>query len=329
MMAVELIHEILGADINAQPVDTKNLPVWIVKSVDIYAVRLNQNVKVYLVKPIKELAFEQITNILEQIGKRLGDTTLLIADDINPRFRSLFVKNNVPFVYKNKSIFAPMLGLKLFDYKKPKEVRNEDIDNEISPFELKLLAGYLTGFIVQEGFNLKQLGEILDYNNYKCAKSKLSQAVKQLVNLSYLDVKGSGPNRLVRFKDRAKVWEQLKDQKVKRFHKMVKGYYMDNINHIVSGETALAHYSDLARPKMKYIALTNKELKAIEDNGTLVGDFGDPLYMFDVFKEPASLFAVDNKYLNPIELYFLLRDENDERVQLSIEQMLSKYNLRV
>jgi hypothetical protein len=328
-MALEFIHELLGGDPNAHYVDTKNLPVWIVKSVDLYAVRLNESVRIYLFRPIKDLAFEQITNILNQIQKRLGGTTLLIADDINPRFRALFVKNNVPFIYKDKSIFAPMLGLKLFDYKKPKKIENVTVDNEISPFELKLLAGYLTGFITLKEFNLKQLEAILVKNNYQCGRSKLSLAINKLIKLGYLDVKGSGPHRLVMFKNMDEVWELLQDQIVKRFHKTVKGYYMDDVDHIISGETALAHYSDLVEPKLRYIALTNKELKALEDNGQPIGHFGEPIFMFDVLKEPAKLFAMENKYINPIELYFLLKGESDERVQLSIEQMLKDIGFKI
>jgi hypothetical protein len=328
MIAMELINQTLGLDANAQPVNTKNIPVWIVKSVDLYGVSVNESVKFYLVKPNKDLAFDQITNILNQVQKRLGGITLLIADDVNSRFRALFVKNNVPFIYKDKSIFAPALGLKLFDYKKPKDIRSVDINNEINPFELKLIAGYLTGFIVQEGFNLKQLGEILAYNDYQCGKSKLSKAVNQLIKLGYLDVVGIGPKRMVTFKDRDDVWDQIKEENIKRIHKSVKGYYMNNVNHIISGETALAHYSDLAKPKIKHMAITNKEFKALENDGQPVGYFGESMYMLDILKEPASLFAVDKKYVNPIELYFLLRNESDERILLSIDQMLCRYNLK-
>lgn len=328
MQAIELIQELLKTGPRTHAVDIDKLPVWIAKSVDVFALRLNKEMRLYLVKPLKELAFEQITNILEQVQKRLGGITLLVADDVNPRFRALFVKNNVPFVYRDKSIFAPALGLKLFDYKAHRKIENVNIENEITPFELKLLAGYLTGFIVQEGFNLNQLEEILAHNKYQCAKSKLAQAVNQLIKLGYLTVTGSGPNRLVKFKNREEVWDQLKDQDVKRFHKTVKGYYIDNVDHVVSGETALAHYSDLVEPKINYLALTNKELKALEQNGKPVGQFGEPEFMFDVMKEPASLFAVDEKYINPVELYFLLKNESDERVQLSIEQMLESKGLK-
>jgi hypothetical protein len=151
----------------------------------------------------------------------------------------------------------------------------------------------------------------------------LSQAINHLIELDYMDVKSSGPNRLVTFKDRQEIWEELKDGHVKLFYKMVEAYYLiDNKNYIYSDEMALAHYSNLAKPKLKHIAVTNKELATIESVGKAVGNFGEPEFIFNIFREPPALFA-DDGYLNPIELYFMLKDHTDERIQMELERMLS------
>ncbi len=332
MKAIDLLEELIHgskAHFKSDLVNLDAFPVWMSRTIQVYGIKLSREEHIYLVRPQKALPFDQLTNILLQIEKRLGGIVLLVADELNPKYRSLFVKNNIPFIYKDKSLFAPMLGIKLFDYKIPKAIKSKTIDLELTAFELKLLAGYLTGFIVREGFNLNQLEMILKNNQFQCSKSKLSQAINHLIKLNYVDVTGSGPNRLVTFKDRKEVWEELKSMSSKRFSKTVEGYYMIEGDFIFSGETALAHYSDLADSKVKHIAITNKELIEIERRGVPARDFGRPAYIFDVLKEPPHLFAKDDKYLNPVELYFLLRSHSDERVQMALEQMLKNVGLKI
>mgnify|MGYP006908244421 FL=1 len=328
-MATELIYEILGAGSTIQHLSGENLPVWIVKAVDIFTLRVRGETQLYLVRPKKDLPFEQIVNIVAQVEKRMRGITLFVADDVNTKFRSLFVKNNVPFVYKDKSIFAPMLGLKLFDYKAPEMNKNEQLDSEIAPLELKLVAGYLTGFIEREEFNLNQIEHILAKNNYTCSKAKLSQVVNHLIDCGFMEAKGSGPNRLVMFQDKLEVWDLLKEMHVKRFFKKVKGHSKDNRSFIISGESALAHYSDLVEPKVKHIGITTKEFKKLDNLKQSLGHTHEKEFIFDILKEPPELFAIDKKYLNPIELYFLLRGETDERILISLEQMLNKIGLKV
>ncbi|MBI2519772.1 MAG: hypothetical protein HYV97_05125 [Bdellovibrio sp.] len=312
----------------ALPVALDNFPAWISRTVQIYAFNLAKNHSVYLVRPLKELEFDQLTNILAQVESKLGGPALLVADDVNPKYRPLFVKNNVPFVYKEKTIFAPKLGLKLLNYRETKPQKTRQLEEAISPFELKLLAGYLTAFIMREGFNLSQLEFILEGYKFKCSKAKLAQAINHLIELDFVDTKGAGPNRLVTFKNRQEIWDRLKKQPLKPFSKTIESYYMTNADYIFSGETALAHYSDLAEPKMRYLAMTNQQFKQIQKSGDPVGDFGKPQFVCDVLKESPRLFAKDDGFLNPVELYFLLRAHSDERVQIALEQMITNLGIK-
>lgn len=309
------------------PIFLDDFPAWISKTVAVYAFNLNQDSRLYLVKAKKDLAYDQLVNIVSLIEKKLGGFAILIADDLNPKYRALFVKNNVPFIYRDKSLFAPRLGIKLFDYKEPRQLKAKLIEESVRPFELKLLAGYLTGYISKESFNLNQIESILEKNNYKCSKAKLAQAINHLIDLEFMDAKGTGPNRLVIFRGRQEVWAKLKETPLKSFSKSIESYYMIDDDFIYSGETALAYCSDLAEPKIKHIAVTNQEFQKIQ-KGVPVGDFGNPLYVCDVLKESPSLFAKNNKFLNPVELYFLMRSNSDERVQIALDQMLSDQLLK-
>lgn len=332
MEAFNFINELIFKNKKTQgrEITPKGLPVWLEKAAQYYEIIIGEGRRILLIKPLKEFEFGQYSNILRQVEKRFEGVAILVADDLNPKFRSLFVKNNIPFIYKNQSLFAPKLGLVLFDYKTPKALKNRVLKDEISPFEMKLLAGYLTGHIVREGFNLSDLETILKSNKYKCSKAKLSQAINHIIELGFMDVKGSGPNRIVTFKSRNDIWEEIKGYKVQPFFKMVEGdCLIDDLDYIFSGETALAHYTNLTEPKVRHIALTRKGFELLKEHGKSVGDFGRSRYIFEIFKEPPELFAKDDGYLNPIELFFMFRRNKDERIQIELEKMIKNIGFKL
>lgn len=328
MIALDFVNQLVLANKGKiQKLDRMmGLPAWITASANFFVIRVDEEKRIYLIEPKTKLAFDQLVNIHRQVEKRLRGVVLLIADKLNTKFRSPFVKNNIPFVYKGKSLFAPTLGLKLFDYKEGKEARKRVIEEAISPFELKLIEGFLTGFIKQEKYNLDQLILILSQNQYECSKTKLSHAVKHLIEMDFMTVDGHGPNRQVMFNPRDQIWEELKQREIKPFLKRVEAAVsVTGRNFIYSGETALAHYSDLSSPEQKHIGITNKELADLESK-TPEEDTTQSKVVFEVFKESPRLFARDG-YLSPIEVFMTFKNHPDERIHMSLEQMLSAFQL--
>lgn len=308
--------------------DKEGLPAWIISSSKLFVMRADKKSQIYLIEPKKNLTFDQLVNLHRQVEKKLDGFALMVADELNPKFRALFVKNNVSFVYKDKSIFAPCWGLKLFDYKEAQGTEKKVIEESLSPFEVKLIAGFLTGAIDREKYNLDQIIFGLSKNKYACSKSKLSNVVRHLAEKDFMSVSGKGPNRCVQFNTKEQVWEELKYREIKPFFKTIEASFkLLRKKYILSGETALANFSDLSPPEQEYVAVTSKEFFDIEKNQTKE-DTNQKKVVFEVFKESPYLFAIDG-YLNPIEIYLTLRNHHDERVQQSLKQMLKGFQLSV
>lgn len=307
----------------------KGLPAWITSSAQLYTLRVDNNRRIYLIEPKDTLEFDQLVNLHKQIEKKLGGSALIVADNLNSKFRPLFVRNRVPYVYKDKSIYAPRWGMKLIDYKEIDSPLKKIIQDPLKPFEVKLIAGFLTGFIEEKDYNLDDLASVLTKKKYHCSKSKISTAIKHLIETGFVRVQGKGPNRLVRFLNKTHVWEELEQQKIKPMFKTIEApFVLPRKKLILSGETALAQYSDLSPPDQAHVALTNKEFTEIENAQKPGMKENAKAIIFEVFKEQPRLFAIDG-YLNPIELYLTLKDHPDERVRLCLKQMLKEFKLNV
>ncbi|MCK4830673.1 hypothetical protein KA005_83945 [bacterium] len=328
---LKLIEKLFPAEKGAKPHihDGRGLPLWINKSVKVVVLTIHVDQKIALVFPVRKLEFDQIVNIHRQVQKRMNAFVIIVVDRQNSKYRSLFVREGIPFIYRNETIFAPGLGVKLFNTAilERKEIEYE-IREDLVPFEVKLLAGYLTDFLKSKTYNLDDILMILIDNNYKCSKGKLSNAVRSLLEKGIMTSEGYGPNRTISFKSKDETWEFLKESHTARSHRLVEGYYDLRKIGILSGETALAYYSDLSAPIIKTAALTNKEFNNLKSSEQQNMDMKFPKIRIQIRKETPRLFSIDG-YLNPVEVFLDLRNDQDERIQISLGQMMNKWKFEV
>ncbi|MCB9086035.1 MAG: hypothetical protein H6624_16950 [Bdellovibrionaceae bacterium] len=304
-----------------------DLPLWLRKVAKYHKIKSNKTA-IGLIEPKTPLEFDVLRKIYSQVEKKEPIQWLISADKINPRYRALFVKNNIPFIFKDQSIFAPLLGLKI-NRKQLGETaytNAEIVSKSISALELKLLAGVLSNQLILADFNLDDLLAILTKRNITISKMTLSRAINKLIKRELVITEGSGPNRQLNFKPHTDIWHSIRNTPIKTGTKLVEVKWpILKKRNILSGESALQFYSDLAEPEKKTFAVTQKDYEILKQ------DFekGEPSIkttFIEVRKISPKLFSVKGN-LNPIELYFELNHHDDERVQLSLSQMLKSYNL--
>lgn len=324
---LRLIEKLFPAAKGVKPriYDGQGLPLWINNSVKVVLLAIHVDQKIALVFPVRKLEFDQIVNIQRQIQKRMSAVVIIVADRQNSKYRPLFVREGVPFIYRNETLFAPGLGIKLFNTATLERKETEyEIREELVPFEVKLLAGYLTDFLTPKTYNLDDILTILFNNNYNCSKGKLANAVRSLLEKGIMTSEGSGPNRTVKFKSKAQTWNFLMESLIARSHRLVEGYYDLKKPMTLSGETALAYYSDLSAPILKTVALTNKEFIALKSLKQPDIDKEIPKTRIEIRKEAPGLFSIEG-YLNPVELVLDLKNNQDERIQISLGQIMKKW----
>lgn len=309
----------------------QGLPIWMKDAIDICELPFvaAMNGPLYLVMPKAKIEFEHLMRIYRQLSDKLTPNILIIADHLPPKYRPLLVKFRLPFIYKDESIFAPNLGLKIKNLKKfetkPKfEIKNEEA---LTPFALKIIAGLLTNNIPQE-FTLKFLHE--NILQRQVSLSKISMTLHDLAENGVLLVQGAGPKKYYSKNAVQKIWEKTLSSNFAPFFREMKAHYIPEEREVysVAGETALAHYSNLAAPKQQTIAMTAGTFRRIyQGSGKTIpdGDWNSPSVV-QIWKENPHLFSIDG-VMSPIEVFFAMRLHSDERVQLSLDEMIRRYGL--
>lgn len=314
------------------PVELDGLPLWIKGAAHLFKITLPDGRNVHLLYPKATLPFEQLMRVHEALTKKLEDYILVIADKLPAKHRPLLVKFRIPFIYKDESIFAPELGIKFGKLKKLKAEPKLEVDEKkqaLPPFGLKIIAGILTDQLPKE-FTLKLLYSAFQRKKAKLSLSKLSETLNTLAANGVLIPHGSGPQKFYSSNGNA-LWNSLLDIELAPLFREVQTNYIpkDRRAYAVAGESALSHYSNLAEPKQATIAMATNDFRHVyqQEKSTIAyGDFSSPSTV-QVWKSDPRLFALDGA-INPIELYFSLRANTDERVQMSLDEMLKRYGLK-
>ncbi|MBL7671546.1 MAG: hypothetical protein JNM39_13760 [Bdellovibrionaceae bacterium] len=287
---------------------------------------------IYLVIPRLKVTFEHLMRIYQILQEKLGPLVLIIADRMPPKHRPLLVKFRIPFIYKNESIFVPNLGVKIGNLKKFEDHPKPELapqKEELTPFALKILAGFLTNQIPQE-FTQKSLLETLQ-DKTKLSASKLSPTLIELTERELLNAHGAGPTKTYTQENHQRVWERLLSLPLAPLFREIEANYLPKPlgEYIVAGEAALASYSNLAHPNKNIIAVTTNEFRLTFQSvskKSLVQE-SQITTLVQVWREDPALFAIKGVQ-NPIEVFFALQKSQDERIQLSLDEMLEKYGLR-
>ena len=270
--------------------------------------------------------------VYRQLVEKFKAPVLIIADNLPAKHRPLLVKFNIAFIYKNESVYAPELGLKFDRLKRFQENRTIRVENKkeaLTPFALKLVAGVLTNQIPPE-FTLKGLHEKLHQQGVDLSMTKLSLTLKELVENGLLLAGGAGPTRYFAKADVEKTWEKILNLPLAPFFREAETNYVpkNRETFCLAGETALAQYSNLAAGVTATLAMSVKEFRESYEGKRGEIPFGDvhTPSIIQIWKEPPHLFALRG-VLNPVELFFAMRNHPDERVQMSLDEMLKPYGL--
>lgn len=333
LKGLRVLYPTAGTEPRRVPEDRiTGIPPWITRAVDLYELTFldRPNAPLFFVLPKAEITFDQLRRVYDQLNRKLHAHLLIVADPLPPKHRPLLVRCRIPFIYKDETVFAPELGLRASNLKTlGREPKIEVKKDNLTPFALKVLAGIITNQIPSE-FTLMLLNDQLRQKGFKIALGKLSTTLNELAGSDLLTTQPAGKTKTYAKKAPSEDLVKFERLKLAPFFREVETNYIpgDRNTYAIAGETALAHYTSLAEPRQYTIAMSSKDFRAVfeHDNATVAyGDFGNPSVV-QIWKADPRMFAL-NGVVNPLELFFSMKDHHDERVQLSLDELLALYGL--
>jgi len=297
---------------------TRNLPLYLKGSFDLFASDLEgQKVFWAEVKESTEITPDQLKKQGQQLRNYLHAPVIFVIENLQTWQRKRLIEKKVGFAEPFRQLYVPELMLQLKDGPRAEKIFIKQSGYLKPPAQLLLLY-----HLQVQSLETRLFQEIAKLLNYSAMT--VSRAVKELAGVGLVEIKG-GKEKSLWFEIKGRqLWEKalpflkspVRDYKLAEF-------LAPNEYFRISGETALAAYTIISEPGLKCCAIGKEAFRLIKGKpaySELNKNYGD--YKLEIWHYDPVLLSPE-KYTDKLSLYLSLKDEEDERVQGELEQLIN------
>ena len=298
--------------------DADYLPNYLKNSYDFFwASMMNRDFLLITCKCDKAYKIPDIKKHIQQFRKSLplDSQIVFVFKSASSYQRSQLIKEKVSFIVPNKHLYIPFLGTAFTEWysKKAPDFLHLSLSGQALFFEL-ITSGLNNR--TQEGIG-KKLG---------LGKMATSRAFHELESIGVVQKNKVGRvNKWSIVKYNRELWDAVE---MYLFNPVASRVYISRINSSVSskliqaGETALAESTMLGFPKQDTYAISKSDWHEIKDTLITVSHEDVNAYCVELWKHQIPLHKGK---IHPLALYIALRENRDERIQKSLDELKSQY----
>lgn len=247
-------------------------------------------------------------------GKWDGDI-IYVREKANSDERRRLIEQKVPFVVPGNQMYLPLLGIDFREHFR----QLHDEGTALTPASQAAIL-LLLNHTTSKSYSAQELADRLGYSKMTASRSLNELKAKDIGAVTL-----EGRQRLLTLDDdRRTLWERalpMLSSPVK--HRQYIHLPGNKRIGIKAGLTALAHYSMLAAPPVPVVSVTSEQWSSIDDDANVASaEPNDPKATeVEVWSYDPALFAKKN-VVDRLSLFLSLKDNEDERVESALEEML-------
>lgn len=334
------IQEILGETIHLEKL-TKNMPFHIHLSYNVYRTRiLNNEIILIENKNIEDFKILQTEKHIEILRDSFNTPIVLLLNELASYNRLRLIEKRINFIVAGKQIYLPSL---LMDFRESfmphKEHKKHKKDTLIPSAQMIVLYHLFNKSIDIKNLSFREIAEKMEYTSMTITKAIKSLKQFDLIEINRYKSKiddswnRTREKRIIFTDDRRNLWIKIKNNNY-FCDPVIKKVYIDEIpNHtklLLSGESALAEYSDMNPSRQRIFAIEKNAYYALKKSNELLNENkNEGLYCLEVWKyNPqtlANIFNENENIVDPLSLYCSFIHDSDERIQMALEQIENKY----
>jgi len=331
--AIQYLNETLGTDAMAIPIQKDGvgkLPMFINETYKLYnTVLLNREVLLVEFRNNGELSIQQTEKHLQFIKTVFEKKIVLIIENLAPYNRKRLIEKGINFIVAGKQLFLPELLIDLKEsYTNPRAKQKQE---KLLPSAQFLLIYHIIHRNEEwklEGHSFKEIAQKLKYT-----PMAITNAVDNLKYHDIINVQGE-KEKYIRFRlERGELWRTAEQQNL-LINPVLKTVFVDEmpkgVSMLQTNASAMPEYSNLNPSNQQYYAIEKTVFYGLKKSNVLINpnDY-EGHYALEVWKyDPLTLVADlsnDMQVVDPLSLYLSLKDSQDERIEMALEQIIEKY----
>lgn len=323
---IDYLNTTLGIKVELEPYEKlKKLPLFLREGYKLKVLKIF-NHTLLLANPGTD---SDITpaGIKKQLGTLRKNTDLdpvLILETIDPFLRKRLIEYKVSFIVPGTQMYLPQLMIDLrehFSKKSAKRVR-------LSPSAQVVLLSDIYSRL-ERPVTPVELGAKFGYT-----KMTMSRVIDELEHLGICRVEQKGKNRFAWIEPEGiALWERISMHLRSPVKRRLYASSEKNIGHSgcpKAGISALAELTLLSPGDIPVYAVSKEEFAVLKkrDGVSEVENSFDARLELEVWNYNPSLLNDNNDVVDTLSLFLSLREEQDERVQLALKEMMEKFQWR-
>ena len=259
---------------------------------------------------------------LQQVEARCGRPVVFVREQLEAFQRKRLIELKTAFVIPGNQMYLPELAIDLREHFRVLREIREHVSPATQVTVLDLLLRPL-----EEEQNSKAITERLGYT-----RMTMSRTFHELDALKLVEIQHRGRQRiLIPPQNRRQLWlkaEPLLQSPVRSVHHISSRSGVGTLigtDGLISGLSALSHYSMLQAPKTPAVAVTSKQWLKLVDVMPPIEvhpDEYDALAV-EVWTYDPALFSTPH-VVDRLSLHLSLKHVRDERVEMALEEMLEQ-----
>lgn len=248
------------------------------------------------------------------LSQRLDYPQIWFLEELHFNKVQRMIENELNFVIEGKQVHLPVLNISIKAENKKTRIVNQLSGMSINMLIREILVGDLSG---------KSKVEIAAI--FKTSKMSAGRAIEPLLANDLCEEKKIGVAKKIQFRNRGEIWEFIRAKVSAPFKQII---YLNKLpkSMVYSGISALSQNTKLADDEIPTFALDkrvfNKKFKHVED---VLEEFASA--KIQIWDRPPIL--LEKNCINVVDMFLVLKEDSDERVQIELEGLLKKHNLDI
>lgn len=307
------IKDTTGLSVRIHPVNEKELdrlPLFIRKGFALAIGLLDDKELIFIFPELNESQGpKQLQMHVSKIEDILGLNAVLVFDEIDSYMRQQLSQMRAAFVVPGEQLYIPWMFISL-DERKKRRLRNVE---HFYPATQSILIFHLWKMPLN-GMNLRETSRHFNYS-----RMTISRAMKELEAVGVCETHGAWEKKLEFKGAKREIWNKAKEFMKNPVSQRVEFMeIVDQKSLTVSGINALSMYSNLSGDIHPVFAVSKEGYKSIRKSNQ-ASRFGETI--LEVWNYDPVLLEKNGR-ADPFSLYLTLKDNDDERVQIAIEEMM-------
>ena len=314
------LHDTLSVSVNLlQWAKSKGLPFFLQDDYTFCTAKILDMPFLLMVDPgDKEPSPAIIRKHMIQVQTKWDAEVIYVRERVTPYNRKRLITQKVPFIIPGNQLYLPMLGIDLREHFR--KIHRET--PKFSPATQVAMLHVLLR-VTEMVLTPKKLTKLLGYS-----AMTMTRVFNELEAVKLGDVVREGRDRNLRFTDKGKdLWTKALPFMRNPIRQRKHFLGISGIEKLAprAGLAALSHYTMIAEPKIPGFAINRKKWQTYKKKQNIVVlNTPEPeTTEIQVWNYDPALFAREG-VVDPLSLYLTLRDENDERVEAALEEMMKE-----